>query len=507
MHMDKPTIHTGYLEKALLAINVAAGLVYFSWWFLPGHAGNPILYSLLLLGEFYHMIMAYTFWRVLWPKSKHKRLTRIPRAPDYFPNVDVFIPVAGEPLDIIRQTVEAAKGIEYPNHTVYILNDGYVAGKDNALEVEILADKLGVTCISRHIPGGAKAGNINNALQQTSAPLIAIFDSDMVPHADFLKRTVPFFANEKIGLVQTPQYYKNHDLNEVTAGSWAQQELFFGPILQGKDKDNAVFLCGTNAVLRRTALTEVGGMYEKSIAEDFLTSLLIHEKGWVSRYVPDVLVEGLAPEDLLSYYKQQYRWARGSLEVLFRMNPLFRKGLTPLQKIHYLSSALYYANGLVILIDMTTPLMYLYFNIQSVITTTSSFAVFFIPFMFLNLYTLYLASKANVTFRALSFGHASWFLQLTAIQSVLLQEQVSFAVTPKQAQTGNYLFLTYPHLAFAILSVIGWIVAINRDGLTPAVATNISWTVFNMALFLPFINAAYKQTPIPARPRTLPSPV
>src|SRR3989344_1030836 len=98
-------------------------------------------------------------------------------------------------------------------------------------------------------------------------------------------------------------------------------------------------MCGTNMVIRKAALREVGGMAEDNIAEDFVTSLFIHERGWKSAYVPEVLAEGLAPEDLFSYYKQQFRWARGSLEIVFRFNPLFRSGLTWSQRIEYLASA------------------------------------------------------------------------------------------------------------------------------------------------------------------------
>ena len=87
-------------------------------------------------------------------------------------------------------------------------------------------------------------------------------------------------------------------------------------------------MCGTNVAVRRTALDEVGGLCQTNIAEDFLTSLLMHERGWRSVYVPEVLAQGLAPEDFLSYYKQQHRWARGSLEVIFKYNPLRRRGLT-----------------------------------------------------------------------------------------------------------------------------------------------------------------------------------
>lgn len=487
--MEKPIIHSGRIRKTLLVISAIISLLYISWWLIPGKAGNAVLYYLLFAGEIYHISMAFLFWFTLWPKKTEYTAERIKN--NYLPKIDVFITVAGEPVEIVKKTVQALLDMNYSNHTVYILNDGYVAGKDNWREIEELSKQINVHCITRKLAHGAKAGNINNALKQTRGELVAIFDADMVPHPDFLEKTYFYFENKKVGFVQTPQYYNNADKNLVTRGAWDQQEYFFGPLLQGKDNTNSTFICGTNVVIRRKALLEVGGMYEKSIAEDFLTSIFIHQQGWVSHYVPEVLVEGLAPQDLLAYYKQQLRWSRGSMQVLFQENPLLKKGLTWQQKLQYLFSSLFYFNGVIVLIDMVMPILFLFFGIQVVSSSTTSFALFFMPFMTLTLLTLYLSSSKIITFKAISFTHASWFLQLVALKSILLGENMQFSVTPKQIQKGNFIFLAYPHILYILLVIIGTFVAIAREGISPAVITNIAWAAFNAYLFLPFIQAAY----------------
>src|SRR3989344_5095533 len=117
----------------------------------------------------------------------------------------------------------------------------------------------------------------------------ALFDADHVPHRDFLKRTMGYFEDSKIAFVQTPQYYANRNKNFLTQASWEQQELFFGPLCQGKNRLNATFWCGTNAVMRREAILGIGGVPENNIAEDFLASLLIHKNGWNSLYIPEIL--------------------------------------------------------------------------------------------------------------------------------------------------------------------------------------------------------------------------
>ncbi len=497
--MNKARIPTGRVNRTLIIFNVVMAIIYFSWWMDLSHVGHPVFYWLLVIGEVYHIIMAFCFWFTVWPADSKYTLTgqqREQAAREFAlrgrqPSVDIYIPCAGEPVEIVRSTALAAKRMKYSNHKVYILNDGYVAKKPNWQEYERMAEEIGVFCITRKTPGGAKAGNINNTLKQTQGSIIVIFDADMAPHEDFLQKVVPYFKDKQVGFVQTPQYYLNHDVNQVAGGAWEQQELFFGPIMAGKEKSNAAFICGTNVAIRRTALEQVGGMCEDNIAEDFLTSFFIHQNGWKSYYVPEVLAEGFAPEDLLSYCKQQLRWARGSLEVLFGFNPLFKKNMSWGQKMQYLSSALYYFNGVIIVVDALIPIISLATGIQPVEGTTTSFAFFFLPFMFLNLYTLYIASGNSVTFRGLSFSMSSWPLQLQAIKSILLKQKMGFAVTPKQAQEGNFLFLAYPHLMYVVIIVACAVIGIRREGLTPSVITNITWGLFNVIMFIPFIQAAY----------------
>lgn len=484
--MQNPIILSTKVPKTLLVINFLVGFFYISWWFSFQQVGNWVLYLLLLIGEVYHLIVAFLFWFTLWPKE----VAHIQPDHSYKPSADIYITVCGEPADVVEKTAIAARDLDYENHKVYLLNDGKVANKENWQEIALLAENLGIGCITRDIPGGAKAGNINNALANTLGEIIVIFDADMAPHENFLEKTIYHFKDQQVGFVQTPQYYQNFGKNDVAGGAWEQQELFFGPILSGKEKSNAVFICGTNVAIRRKALLSAGGMCETNIAEDFITSLLIHEKGWVSVYVPEVLAEGLAPEDLLSYFKQQLRWARGSLEVLFRFNPIF-KSLSWAQKFQYLGSALYYLNGLIIAIDAFTPLVFFFTNTSPVTSTTTLFALFFIPFMLLNLLTLYLASGNRITFRALAFSQASFALQLQALASIITNQKMSFSVTPKKALAGNFLSIVYPHLTYIGIAMFGFGFALHREGLTPSIATNLAWVMFNIFLLLPFISVAY----------------
>jgi cellulose synthase (UDP-forming) len=478
-------LRTRPVSKNFLLINVLLSVVYFGFLAFVFPFGNSYVFGLLILASIFSLWQVVGYVHSVWPRKRNLAFDS-----SYTPPVGIYITVTGEPDDVVAKTVEAALRIEYPNFKVYILNDGYVANKENWREAEDIADKYEITCITRKVPGGAKAGNINNALKLTPEPFIVIFDADHVPKPHFLKKMMGYMVDDRMAFVQSPQYYKNHDQNLVTGGSWEQQALFFGAICKGKDATNTTFMCGTNMLLRKEAIIEAGGMSEESIAEDFLTSLLVHEKGWKSVYVDEVLAEGLAPEDFLSYYKQQFRWARGSLEVVFKYNPIFRRGLTLAQKIQYLSSSSYYLSGLAVTIYAGLPLLFFYTGLEPLIINSMTLALIFIPYLFVVLYTIQLTSNFSYTFRALSFSLSSFPIHLQAVWQIIRRKKSGFVVTSKKKVTGNHGYLVTPHYVYIGLVLLGITVAFLRDGLTAALLTNTTWAFIYIAIFAPFIAAA-----------------
>jgi cellulose synthase (UDP-forming) len=246
-------------------------------------------------------------------------------------------------------------------------------------------------------------------------------------------------------------------------------------------------------VVRREPLLAVGGMCDTNIAEDFVTGLFIHARGYKSVYVPEVLAEGLAPEDFLSYYKQQLRWARGSLEVVFKYNPLFMRGLTWGQRFQYLTSASYYLSGIFVLINAIIPLVFFFTGAVPFFISTMALAIVFLPYMFLTLYIIQLSTNFSYTFRALAFSNASGTVHLRALFQLLTGQKSGFAITSKKAVQGNFTYLVYPHITYLAVAFIGMVYAITRYGMTASVATNIAWVLLNCAIFYPFIKAALPQ--------------
>ncbi len=473
------------VPRGILMLGVAMAVFYFyviAFWF---PAANPFLYWALIIGQAFLIWQVLTYIHTVWDTER-----RAPFDPLFRPKVDVCITVAGEDTDIVEETVRACLAMDYPRFEVHILNDGFVARRTNWIEMELLAERLGVRCITRTIPGGAKAGNINHALSVTGAPFVVIFDADHVPHPDFLAKTMGYFASPDVAFVQTPQYYKNQESSYVARAAWEQQELFFGPICKGKNRWNAVAMCGTNMVIRRTALMEAGGMREESIAEDFVTGIEIHKQGWRSIYVPEVLAEGLAPEDFLSYYKQQLRWARGSLDALVRFNLLFTRRLTLSQKIQYLSSVSFFVSGLVVMMNALFPIIYLITGQQPFTVTTMALAAVFLPYMLLTLYILQRSSGRTFTFNALAFAMGNFWIHASAVAAALTGRKSAFSVTSKRGLEGSFLDLTVPTLTYFAVFAAAATVGIARSGFSPSVANNLAWGLFNCAVFFPVVYAA-----------------
>ena len=139
-----------------------------------------------------------------------------------------------------------------------------------------------------------------------------------------------------------------------------------------------MFCCGTNVAIRRSALEQVGGFPTGSLTEDFELSVELHERGWSSAYVPDVLACGLGPEDLASYVSQQHRWARGCIGALPKV---LRSSLPIRRKAQYLLSASYFLSGWTVLVYLSLPVIYIATGAQPLAgSTADSFLAAFAPY-------------------------------------------------------------------------------------------------------------------------------
>jgi len=247
------------------------------------------------------------------------------------PNVDVLIPTYNEGPEVVERTVLAALQMDYPKFQVWVLDDG---GRDWLAN---FCAECGAGYIRRTECSHAKAGNLNHALAVTTGELFAIFDADFAPSRSFLARTVGFFADPRIGIVQTPQHFFNRDPIQVNLGLVDalpdEQRLFFDVIAPSRDAWDSAFCCGSCSIQRRAAIAEVGGVPTESITEDILSTLVLLRRGYITRYLNERLSNGLAAEGLKGYFTQRERWCRGAIQTLFLKSGPLGPGLSPLQRV------------------------------------------------------------------------------------------------------------------------------------------------------------------------------
>ena len=218
-----------------------------------------------------------------------------------------------------------------------------------------LAARWDAEYITRPDNSHAKAGNINHALPITGGDLVFMLDADHVPLPDALDAVVGYFDDERVAIVQTPHEFYNHDSIQHYEVGRHEQSVFYSVICPGKDRHNAAFWCGSGALMRRSALLEIGGVATDTIAEDFHTTIKLHRAGWKSHYHDEVLLQGLAPHDLAAYLLQRDRWARGNLAVFTTPESPLRAGeLKAIQRFSYFASLTSYLAGPVRLLMLVT---------------------------------------------------------------------------------------------------------------------------------------------------------
>jgi cellulose synthase (UDP-forming) len=251
--------------------------------------------------------------------------------------LDVFVTVCGEPAEMVERTLRAALAIEYP-HRTYLLNDGFLADMDNWEEIEQLAEGYGVRSFTRSAGRRGKAGNLNHALERTDGDFVVTIDADHLATPDLGDETLGYFVDGQVAFVCTSQLFRTTRADVLNN----REPLFYRFLQPAKDADSSAFSCGNGTVYRRAALERVGGFSEWNLVEDLHTSYVLHAAGWRSVYHPSPVTIGSAPETASVFLRQRLRWATDSTRLLTRDSPLLKRGLSPMQRLHYLHTTSYY---------------------------------------------------------------------------------------------------------------------------------------------------------------------
>jgi cellulose synthase (UDP-forming) len=485
------------LKFAIIRVTVVLAFLftarYFYWRFLDTR--NPAamwFFIVFLIAEGLNFFEALLFYVTTWNPTRYATPAVLPDR-----TVDVYIATYNESVELLRETVLCAVNIRYP-HETYILDDGARA------EVRDLAAEFGCRYIARTDRTHAKAGNLNNALGQTTGEFIVTLDADHVPAPNLIDELIGFFRDERMGAVQTTQEFYNldsfqHRINWRTRSGWQQQELFFNIIQPGKDRYNAAFYCGSPAMLRRKALEDAGGFATESITEDMHTGMRIQKKKWRVIYHNRSLAFGLAPQTFVGFATQWQRWGHGCMQVLRREHPILGRGLSFGQRLCYFASVYFYWMSYQKLLYILTPIVCLITGVFPLITEPRLFVSFFFPYFFLNLFASVLLQGGFTSYiRSEQFNILKMHVLMKTVAG-LFRRKTKFAVTPKSragAASAGELILPIFLIIALIVSVVAGGIRLSRahdDFTFWALCVNIFWSIFYVYMMVGVVWNAMKR--------------
>jgi len=236
-----------------------------------------------------------------------------------FPKVSIHIPAYFEPVEMLKQTLDAVSRLDYPNfECVVIINN--TPDPEFWQPIQDHCRTLGerFKFINAEKVKGFKAGALRIAMDRTAADaeIIGIIDADYVVQPDWLKDLVPVFADPRVGLVQAPQEHRDGDrslMHYIMNGEYAG---FFDIGMVQRNEFNAIIVHGTMCLIRRTAMDMAGGWAGDTICEDTDLGLAIIEHGWLTHYTNHRYGHGLLPDTYEAFKKQRHRWAYGGFQIV-----------------------------------------------------------------------------------------------------------------------------------------------------------------------------------------------
>lgn len=418
--------------------------------------------------------------------------------PDFHPSVDILIPIYSESCEILEKTLIGAEAIAYGRKRIFVLDDSH---RD---EVRVLAERCGATYFQgpkRH----AKAGNLNQALSRTDGELIVVFDTDHIPVSTFLAETVPYFADSRMGFVQTPHHFYNQDIFQRALGTGFripnEQDLFNHAIQGGRHHWGGAFFVGSGAVFRRAAIQDVNGFNLMSITEDIHTSQHLHAKGWKSAFVDKDLAVGLTAENLSSYIVQRRRWMLGCLQIFLKDNPLFCRGLSLRHRVGYFASLYYFLFPLARVVFWITPLYFLLFHLHPILSDVSILVAYVLPFMLMLplLSSVMLPGWPRLLWSS-TYEATVAFPLFRSMFDLFLPKRLGFKVTPKGLTSDRRSFDWRSSMSLLVATVITlgaiakglwefWFFGIEKD----AYFFNLSWAGVNLLTLLVGLSMAWER--------------
>ncbi|MGC1907536.1 MAG: cellulose synthase family protein [Candidatus Acidiferrum sp.] len=267
----------------------------------------------------------HRYWLVYDYYAYSRNVPGPPPVATEWPRVTVQLPIFNERY-VIERLVEAISRFDYPRDLldVQVLDDSIDETQQVASNVvdRLAAQGLPIAYIHRSNRAGYKAGALENGLKTSRGEFVTIFDADFIPEADFLRRTIPYFQNKEIGMVQARWTYLNRDYSLLTQVETILLDGHFVVEHGARSRRGTFFnFNGTAGVWRRQAIEDAGGWQHDTLTEDTDLSYRAQLHGWKFLYLPDIECASELPIDMNGFKAQQARWAKGLMQTAKKILP------------------------------------------------------------------------------------------------------------------------------------------------------------------------------------------
>jgi cellulose synthase/poly-beta-1,6-N-acetylglucosamine synthase-like glycosyltransferase len=296
-------------------------------------------------------------------ETKEKFFRNVP--PKNWPRVTIQLPVYNERY-VVKRLIQSVCRFDYPKELfeIQILDDS----TDDTVEIakavagEMRRQGFDIGYIHRDDRTGFKAGALKEGLKYAKGELVGIFDADFIPNPEFLKETVPYFTDPRIGMLQTRWGHINSDYSLLTRAQSMGIDGHFG-IEQAARAWSGFFMNfnGTAGIWRKKTIEDAGGWQADTLTEDLDLSYRAQLKGWKLKFVSDVVCPAEVPVTINAFKSQQHRWAKGSIQTAKKnLGKLFKSDISPLIKFQaFMHLTHYMVHPMMLLVVLTSiPMLY-----------------------------------------------------------------------------------------------------------------------------------------------------
>ncbi|MDX1595347.1 MAG: glycosyltransferase family 2 protein [Nitrosopumilaceae archaeon] len=287
-------------------------------------AGNPFtqfVFDLFILSAI--LITAYTcnFYYLAYLSTRRKDL------PSFLdlgtPTITIQLPLYNEKY-VAKRLIDAVCAMDYPKDKMRIMvlddSDDDTVDLMRNLVHDYKKQGFDIEHIRRGTRNGYKAGSLKYAMKSTNTDFVAIFDADFIPPKWFLKKAIPYFSEPKIGLVQCRWGHVNENYSAITQAQALSLDFHF--LIEQKAKSNSHLYMnfnGTAGIWRKECIDDAGGWHTATLVEDLDLSYRAQMKGWKCVFLPDVVVNAELPVQMNAAKRQQFRWAKGSIQCALKL--------------------------------------------------------------------------------------------------------------------------------------------------------------------------------------------